>query len=91
MAHRFTRLADADVGQALLAVGHEGIGAGVCEREAQRARVRELGLAGGIFDLGLFGEGVADAGPEILLGCGGDDGGVEEDVRRRVGIGVSLE
>ncbi len=54
-------------------------------------RVREVGSAGGIFDFGLLGERVADACPKVLGRRLGDDGGIDKDMRRRVGVRVALE
>ena len=61
------------------------------EVESERSGVRELGLARGVLDFGLLRESVTDSRPEILVGCGGYDGGVDEDVRGRSHVHVALE
>lgn len=47
--------------------------------------------ARGVLDFGLLGQGVAHAGPEVLRRSLGDDLGIDEDVRRSVGVRIALE
>ena len=47
--------------------------------------------ARGVLDFGLLGQGIAHAGPEVLRRSLGDDLGIDEDVRRSVGVRIALE
>ena len=91
LLHGLARAARAHVGESLLAKGHERFRAGVGQGKAESAGVGEAAVAGGVLDLRLLGERIADSGPEVLFGCRGDDHGIDEDVRGRVGVGIALE
>ena len=51
----------------------------------------KVACAGCVFYLWLLGERVSNARPEILLGSVCDDGGIYEDVRRCIRVGVALQ
>ena len=61
------------------------------ECQAKTGGVLQITGARGVFDLGLLRQGIAHAGPEVLCRCLGDDLGVDEDVRRSVGVRIALE
>ena len=56
------------------------------ECQAKTGGVLQVTGARGVLDLGLLGQSIAHAGPEVLCRCLGDDLGVDEDVRRSVGV-----
>ena len=47
--------------------------------------------ARGVLDLGLLGQGITHAGPEVLRRSLGDDLGVDKDMRRSVRVRIALE
>ena len=61
------------------------------KRQAKTGGVLQITGARGVLDLGLLRQGIAYAGPEVLCRCLGDDLGVDEDVRRSVGVRIALE
>ena len=63
----------------------------MCERQAKTCGVLQVAGARGVLDFGLLGQGIAHARPEVLRRSLGDDLGVDEDVRRAVGIRIALE
>ena len=81
----------AHVLKTLDAIGKQRLGAGVGECQAKTGGVLQITGARCVLDLGLLGQGIAHAGPEVLRRSLGDDLGVDEDVRRSVGVRISLE
>ena len=81
----------AHVLKTLDAIGKQRLGAGVGKRQAKSGGVLQITGARGVLDLGLLGQGIAYASPEVLRRSLGDDLGVDEDVRRSVGVRITLE
>ena len=61
------------------------------KRQAKTGGVLQITGARCVLDLGLLGQGIAHAGPEVLRRSLSDDLGVDEDVRRSVGVRIALE
>ena len=72
-------------------IGKQRLGAGVGKSQAKAGGVLQVAGACGVLDLGLLGQGIAHAGPEVLRRSLGDDLGVDEDVRGAVGVRIALE
>ncbi len=72
-------------------VGKQRLGTGVGKSQAKAGGVLQVAGARGVLDFGLLGQGVAHAGPEVLRRSLGDDLGIDEDVRRSVGVRIALE
>ena len=81
----------AHVLKTLDAIGKQRLGAGVGECQAKTGGVLQITGARGVLDLGLLREGIAHTSPEVLCRSLGDDLGVDEDVRRSVGVRIALE
>ena len=81
----------AHVLKTLDAISKQRLGAGVGECQAKTGGMLQITGARGVFDLGLLGQGIAHAGPEVLRRSFGDNLGVDEDMRRSVGVRISLE
>ena len=75
----------ANVLKTLHAIGKQRLGAGVRERQAKTGGVLQVAGARGVFDLGLLGQGVAYAGPEVLRRSLGNDLGLMKMCAGRLG------